>query len=80
MLHLLGVFSRKAFERLGFTVAAEFPYSEYELDGIKVFPEMERHKCVTLLTKRLLPIQNSIDEVSENPSEEAGQYQSSQET
>ena len=35
---ITGVFSRKAFERLGFTVAAEMFYSEYtDRNGVKVF-------------------------------------------
>ena len=53
-----GIYSRKAFERLGFSPIVEFPYSEYvDDDGVKVFEgKMGNHKCVTFLFKK---IQNS---------------------
>lgn len=45
-------------------MAAELPYTEYESKGVKVFEEagMEKHRCITLLTLRLLPTQDSIEE------------------
>ena len=63
-----GQYSRKAFERLGFSVAAEINYSEYEPPGSngdeasKIFKGIGNHRCVTLLTKRLFAKQESIDE------------------
>ena len=50
----LGLFSRKAFEKIGYVPLAEYEYSEYEDDeGKKIFDNMETHKCVTVLTKDL---------------------------
>lgn len=42
---------------------AEFPYSDYEGDdGERVFSNMEQHKCVTLLIKKIHQKDGSIDE------------------
>jgi len=62
-----GLYSRKAFERLGFSVNAEYFYEDYiSKDGEKVFESLaSNHRCTTLMTKRLLaglqdnPIQES---------------------
>jgi len=62
-----GLYSRKAFERLGFSVNAEYLYEDYiSQDGERVFATLaDNHKCTTLMTKRLLaglqktPIQES---------------------
>eukprot|EP00094_Tigriopus_californicus_P012201 TCALIF_11793-PA protein Name:"Protein of unknown function" AED:0.11 eAED:0.11 QI:279/0.5/0.66/1/1/1/3/117/158 len=61
---LLGIYSRKASERLGFTMTAEFFYDEYiAADGTTgIFSDMGNHKCATLLVKRLLVNQDSIEE------------------
>lgn len=60
-----GLFSRKAFERLGFSVQSEYLYEDYVSDeGEKVFAALaDYHRCTTLMTKRLFPKQSSIDEV-----------------
>ena len=47
-----GMYSRKAFERIGFVAQAEYAYSEYERG---IFDEIKTHKCTTLLTLRLHP-------------------------
>ncbi|XP_059082292.1 uncharacterized protein LOC131879858 [Tigriopus californicus] len=59
-----GIYSRKASERLGFTMTAEFFYDEYiAADGTTgIFSDMGNHKCATLLVKRLLVNQDSIEE------------------
>ena len=65
-----GQYSRKAFERLGFSVAAEINYADYvstdsmigEEDDRKIFRSISSHRCVTLLTKRIFAKQESIDE------------------
>ena len=53
---MLGLYSRKAFERIGFDVKGEYEYADYqdEMTGEKVFASItEPHRCVTLMTKRL---------------------------
>lgn len=59
-----GIYSRKASERLGFTMVAEFFYDEYvAADGTTgIFSDMGNHKGATLLVKRLLVNQDSIEE------------------
>ena len=49
--------SRKAFERLGFSVNAEYFYNDYiSEEGEKVFESIaNHHRCTTLMTKKLLP-------------------------
>ena len=51
-----GLYSRKAFEKVGFDVNAEYLYSDYkdEESGKQIFESItEPHRCVTLMTKQL---------------------------
>ena len=53
---MLGLYSRKAFERIGFDVKGEYEYADYQdgMTGEKVFASItEPHRCVTLMTMRL---------------------------
>ena len=53
---ILGLYSRKAFEKIGFDVNAEYLYSDYkdEETGKQVFASItDPHRCVTLMTKKL---------------------------
>ena len=53
---VLGLYSRKAFERIGFHVNAEYLYSDYkdEESGEQIFASaVDPHRCVTLMTKQL---------------------------
>ena len=55
-MQLSGLYSRKAFERIGFDVKAEYLYEDYqdEITGEKVFASITvPHRCVTLMTKQL---------------------------
>ena len=55
-ISITGLYSRKAFERLGFDINAEYEYNDYqdEETGEKVFESIKvPHRCVTLMTKRL---------------------------
>ena len=56
-----GLYSRKAFERLGFTVNAEYFYKDYiSEEGEKVFESIaNQHKCTTLMTKKILPMKKT---------------------
>ena len=65
MLAFAGLYSRKAFERLGFSVNAEYLYEDYiSPDGERVFaPLADNHKCTTLMTKRLLATPPRLEEV-----------------
>ena len=47
------MYSRKAFERLGFQVASEFLYSDYEVEGEKVFETIKNHRGTAFMTKQL---------------------------
>ncbi len=63
-----GQYSRKAFERLGFTVASELSYSEVldPVTGERVFANMSpAHRGVALLTKRILPEKTEEEEEEE---------------
>ena len=51
-----GMYSRKAFERLGFTVASEFLYSDYEVEGEKVFEAIKTHRGTAFMTKQLVEV------------------------
>jgi len=47
-----GLYSRKAFIKLGFEVKAEYKYKDYVVDGQVVFDKMEEpHRMITLMTK-----------------------------
>ena len=60
---IAGIYSRKAFERLGFSVQAEYMYADYDYEGAHLLSKITgNHRCITLLTKPLLPKQDSIDE------------------
>ncbi len=51
-----GLYSRKAFEKLGFAVNSEFLYDDFvdEETGQKIFESaVDPHRCTTLMTKRL---------------------------
>ncbi|XP_023320089.1 dopamine N-acetyltransferase [Eurytemora carolleeae] len=48
-----GLYSRKAFERLGFIVVAEFLYAEYEVDGELIFEKIKNHRGTVFMLKRL---------------------------
>ena len=53
---ILGLYSRKAFEKVGFDVNAEYLYSDYEDEesGEQIFASIaDPHRCVTLMTKQL---------------------------
>jgi hypothetical protein len=51
----LGLYSRKAFQRIGFEVKAECIYEDFvTLDGEKIFIDAkEPHRCTTLMTKKI---------------------------
>ena len=46
-----GQYSRKAFERLGFEAFSEILYSEYEVDGEKIFEPIKSHRGTTFMIK-----------------------------
>ena len=46
-----GQYSRKAFERLGFEAFSEILYSEYEVDGEKIFDPIKSHRGTTFMIK-----------------------------
>lgn len=50
-----GLYSRKAFQRIGFEVKAECIYEDFvTLDGEKIFIDAkEPHRCTTLMTKKI---------------------------
>ena len=50
------MYSRKAFERLGFQVASEFLYSDYEVEGEKVFEKIQNHRGTAFMTKSLVEV------------------------
>jgi len=52
-----GLYSRKAFERLGFQVSSEFLYSDYEVEGEKVFEKIKSHRGTAFMTKQLTEVQ-----------------------
>ena len=70
-IHVIaGLYSRKAFERLGFTINAEYFYKDYiSEEGEQVFESIaNHHRCTTLMTKKLLPIDKTIKEEPQIPS------------
>ena len=50
-----GLYSRKAFQRLGFEVKAECIYEDFAtLEGEKIFVDAkDPHRCTTLMTKKI---------------------------
>jgi len=48
-----GLYSRKAFERLGFRVASEFLYSEYKVEEVCVFEKIQNHRGTAFMVKQL---------------------------
>lgn len=55
-----GLYSRKAFERLGFQVASEFLYSDYEVEGVKVFEGIKNHRGTAFMIKQLVEVISNI--------------------
>ena len=55
LIFFSGLYSRKAFQRLGFEVKAECIYEDFvTLDGEKIFIDAkEPHRCTTLMTKKI---------------------------
>ena len=53
-----GLYSRKAFERLGFQVASEFLYADYEVDGEKVFEKIRNHRGTAFMIKHLSEVRD----------------------
>ena len=55
LTNITGLYSRKAFQRLGFEVVTEYEYKDYqdEATGEKVFASIEdKHRCVSVMTKK----------------------------
>ena len=50
-----GLYSQKAFTRLGFEIRSEYKYLDYvDENGVRIFSKMEEpHKTVALMTKSL---------------------------
>ena len=46
-----GQYSRKAFERLDFKAVSEVLYSEYEVNGEKIFEPIKNHRGTTFMIK-----------------------------
>ena len=46
-----GLYSRKAFERLGFEAISEILYSQYEVDGEIIFESIKNHRGTTFMIK-----------------------------
>ena len=46
-----GLYSRKAFERLGFEAVSEILYSEYEVDEEKIFENIKNHRGTAFMIK-----------------------------
>jgi len=61
-----GIYSRKAFERCGFEMVAEYLYADYEENGVKVLANTGNHRCVTLMAKKLPPKTVSVTPITED--------------
>merc|ERR1711874_53594 len=47
-----GLYSRKAFERLGFEAVSEVLYSEYEAEGERIFEKIKNHRGTSFMIKK----------------------------
>jgi len=52
-----GLYSRKAFERLGFEAVSEILYSQYEVEGEIIFESIKNHRGTTFMIKNNSEVQ-----------------------